>query len=500
MVLAFIILNNGIQAEFSLMTSSVVVNVPSIIGNTVVFSWRYAEPENSPFQSDSVIVRYEEEVDLSWEITSNIFCGLILPIIDAKTTVPLSIVLPAPMDGKTYAWWSRFHQFRRVQVGPESLEENPDRVPVPPDGIPDAEVAAGLLFGGGKDSLCTLGIMREVYAERKTHILRLVWGATESMRSQREALIKHSSLDILQDRFAHPVHMVATDLHSQLKESKDAKHADIALYWTTMLPLIKKHNISLMSFAYDCAESYTHRDGVSLKAKPFRRSRPETLIHIVDLYQRVLGRRFTIKNFSTSLSPVLNFRILCQLYQDLMPVLYMCEKPSAKWCYNCRKCFTYAIYSVYFDFEPLDFNLDYFLRKSPYVARLLESIETAGRNKDGNVCYVAGLSAGKHYLATCHILAQLDLASAEKRLSPEGFEIIKTLKAAFGSRSYPQFESFWMSAYDYESATLNNELDWPVRQKVLDLIARAGIPVLAESCIPGADKDIPVAYEFPTSA
>lgn len=433
-------------------------------------SVRFDVPDTTIFRNGGFDLHYSFDIEPSERGLLSMAVGLLAPIIARKFPGEVEIVLPQTIPHADALAWRQYHKLPpRIHLR-TAADTN---VPAPP--APSADSAVGLLYGGGKDSVAALTLAEELYPSSPKHLLRLHWSAQSPER--HKAAFENFALPRLREHVEFDYFSVASTMHAELVDRTDAASIHLARYLCSFIPYVEKLRPRYLCHGYDALEFH---------GSAYRRAHPQVLRYIDGVYRR-MGVPTTIRSLCFALPPKLNFGIVAKLRPELVPAMYMCESLDTRWCYRCRKCFTYGILCLAHGIEAEGFDLlRMFDPANPYMVRVageLADLAPGAPNQQllDLVAYPAHVQATSGW---GHEVAN----GARKMALPAGS--ISTLDRLFSTLqpiALPHMDKLWLQAAAYEGG--------PQFADALRAIADShGFELLESAPVTGHVKGAEVSY------
>lgn len=422
----------------------VLVEAPSIDGETVVFRWTQTEP--NPYQYENSFSFRYEGIDLtrfSPLLFHEIFLGLQLQVFAAYGK-PVEVVFPEPIPATTVAFWRTYHQAEQVTIGPIASFDayspwRSGRAPEP------GRKSFAVLFGGGKDSNLATCLLAECYGADEVVLFQYVSpffqseAEVERLERRQEALM----LGPAREALGVATQRAWTDYLAQHHRSHFAARPHLELYTLGLLPALLTWGVSLLATSIAWTSYPIRRlanGGVWFR---FANSRPETLTTQRTHYRRVLGADIALTNLTLHFSTLTSYRVLAERYPAAFTRAIMCvgARPGERWCYQCAKCFDYARFGIACGMVDPRFDYDRLFARSGPVKDLVRYIESGvERTVFDNAPWQPVVSERNRYLLDCHAYYLTSPGLIADRLSTEGLANLLLLKAAFGNSAFPGFE------------------------------------------------------------
>jgi hypothetical protein len=422
----------------------VVVEKPSIDGETVVFRWSQSEP--NPFQyENSFFLRYEG-IDLarfSPFLFYEIFLGLQLNVFAAYGK-PVDVVLPEPIPYSTAAYWQAFHDAEHVTISPVSQEGSysawaAGNPPEPP------RRSIGVLFGGGKDSNLATCLLSESYGVDEVVLLQFVaptFAAAETaerVEQRQEALMLRPA----REHLGVATQRAWTDYMAQLHRCHFRVRPHLEFYTVGLLPAMLSWGISLCTTSLAWNSYPIRRLANDRYSFRYAKSRPEMLATQSTHYRRVFGADITLTNVDMHFSTFTSYRVLAERYPEAFTRIVMCltPGPGERWCYQCKKCGDYALFGLALGMIDPRFDYNRFFAGSKHVRKVVDYVERGvERSVYGNVPWHPSFSSRNRYLLNSHAVYGISPERIAGRLGAKALGNLLFLKAAFGNTAFPTYE------------------------------------------------------------
>jgi hypothetical protein len=467
------------------------VEPPAVAGDTVVLRWRQSAA--NPFQQvNEFFIRYEG-IDLaafSPELFYEVFLGLQLKVF-AAYRAPVELVFPTPVPRSTAAYWAAFHDAEHVTIAPiaEHVAYSPWRA-VPAPGRKTNPYA--VFFGGGKDSTLATCLLSELYGSDRVVLIQFVGplrvdpALTERIERRQESLMLRPARELL----GVATQRVWTDYQAQFRPEGYRARPHLELYTVGALPALLARGVALCTFCITWQSYSIDRDARGRPVYHYAKSRPEVTATQTTHYRRALGVDLTVADVSLPFSHLLAFRFLAERYPHALKQIVMCAQAGIdqRWCYRCLKCVEYALYSLYCGFVDDRFDYDRLFARSPFAHQLAAYAESGVElSPSGNAPWQPFFSLERHFLAICHVVANI---GREQDLPPLGRAAdanLMLLRALYGNRSFPQVEFIPAPTF----AHLGPDLGTRLRS-----LAAQHVTVVDELPGPHLAGNTPTAYDF----
>ncbi|MTI71475.1 MAG: hypothetical protein FH751_14610 [Firmicutes bacterium] len=435
------------------------VKWPEINKDTVRFFWSSNE-KNPLFKKNNFYFKYEglNIEKMPKEVFWNTFLSVMIPIFDLSKEDVL-FIFPESIPSFLAETWIDFHSAANITIFPLSdkkvnLNSN-SKVSKPKNS------KVGILFGGGKDSSYAFSVLSEIYGIENTLLISYVFGYNEKAIARVNKRRENMVLKPLKEELNVKVQRVISDIQASLKNPKDIYRTNIVLFTGTVLPVILKYDISLLTHSNEFISfttGYYDSNGSNVTKFNFRRSRPEYDNYLSERSNSFFKTNLSIKNINYFISGLVAFKLLAKRYPHVLKHILMCEtigNPNKKWCKNCDKCATYVLYSLYTGYEQGEIDIDYFFSESPYIKNILESTKNLEPNEDGNYPWHPSIG---YFGRFSNVMASIDPEDVRKRTSLKGFNNFMTIRKRYGNKKLPIYESLIIPAFEKISPPYAEEI------------------------------------------
>lgn len=345
-------------------TNFLYIQRPKIEGNIVYFSWNMDfDPKKS---TNDIYVDYYD-IDISavpMQVHYNTIIGLLLNhLID----LPLStIVITEDMISEEIAtFWTNYHDLQNVyfaNVGDMHFEKSVQS---------SKKGSVGILYGGGKDSYYALDILSRNSQIDKVNLISFVIPDShvnvKELEERRDKLI----LDAVSQKYTVDVIKIKTNARAIIK----GYHLE--LYFAPMGVLVWLNLFDYVTFSYEFCHYFI--PDASNENFGFKRSQVNYIQKISEFYSTHLSTRpLAIFNANQHMTELSSFGYLAAVNPDFYKTLVMCESTTdlnKKWCYSCTKCGEFTLFSMYYNLNQEDIDIDWFFGQSPWVLRAVENIK-----------------------------------------------------------------------------------------------------------------------------
>jgi hypothetical protein len=438
-----------------MLNHKVILHKPEWANNTIRFTWT-SEELDLLFRDNLnyIEIEYFEDFKFDLRIAYNQMMCLLFPILNEYVPGHIEVYFEDTLLSSDVEQWIKLRDLSSIIVMTDLDLGSGEAQLQPTESTTETETGdISLLYGGGKDSLAALSIFSRIYPKEKIHILRVHWS--------RQSPTKHRK--IFSEQVIQPLSKIfnvnyvecKSSLHRNLKNRKTAHAIGIHFYHGCLLQLYSKYQYRIVNYSYDAMEYFT-----SPKIG-YPSIRPEKAAETSKLFQN-LSINTDVRNISFGIPSFLHFDIIKSDHRNLIPLTYMCEDTNQKWCYNCRKCFTFGLFGlenaynsslIDFSYEKLFSQEGYFSQK---ILPLLQSnvqhgehglITAPKRNLFNPVlAYKAQFASFRHSLAQIDRTKLLNL----EILSPENIEKVDALSQIY-SQINLETRQLWVKALQFEA-------------------------------------------------
>lgn len=337
---------------------------PKVEGNIVYFSWNMDfDPKKS---TNDIYVDYYD-VDISavpMQVHYNTIIGLLLNhLID----LPISTVVITEdvVSEEIAAFWTNYHGLQNVyfaNVGHVHLEKSTQS---------STKGTVGILYGGGKDSYYALDILSKNSQINKVNLISFVIPDAhvnvKELEERRDKLI----LDAVSQKYTVDVIKIKTNARAIIK----GYHLE--LYFAPMGVLAWLNLFDYVTFSYEFCHYFIPNSPTENFG--FERSHVNYIQKVSEFYSTHLSTRpLAIFNANQHMTELSSFGYLAAVNPDFYKTLVMCESttdPNKKWCCSCTKCGEFTLFSMYYNLNQSDIDIDWFFSQSPWILRAIENIK-----------------------------------------------------------------------------------------------------------------------------
>ena len=461
------------------MNHKVTLLRPKFENNKIRFTWE-SDKLDSLFRDNLnyIEVEYYEDFHFDLRIAYNQMMCLLFPILNEYVPGSIEVHFEDILFRSDVERWIKLRDLSSIVVITDLALGSGNVQIHPTESTTRTETGdISLLYGGGKDSLAALSIFSRIYTKEKIHILRVHWS--------RQSPTKHR--EIFSEQVITPLSKIfnvnyvecTSSLHKNLRDRKTAHAIGIHFYHGCLLQLYSKYQFRIVNYSYDAMEYFT-----SPKIG-YPSIRPEKAAETSKLFQN-LSINTDVRNISFGIPSFLHFDIIKSDHRNLIPLTYMCEDTKQKWCYNCRKCFTFGLFGLENAYHPglIDFSYEkLFSQEGYFIKKILPLLETNAENGNHGLditpkknLYDPVLSYKAQFASFRHTLAKIDrtkLLNLEI-LSLENIEKMDVLCQMY-SQTNLETRQLWVKALQFEA-----ENDAP---QLLEFFSSIGIQLNHEESI-----------------
>lgn len=417
-----------------------------IAGDTIEFGWTQSRP--TPIRTrNGFFVRYEglDLARFSPQLFAEIFLGYTLKVF-AGYGEPVELRLPVAVPRPVVDFWRAYNDADRVTVGPVTEDEGYDPW-ARGESARGPRGSAAVFFGGGKDSMLTASLLRELRGPERVVLIQFVAPlmpspdlAVRLEQRQHKLMLEpaHASLGVATQR-------VFTDYQATFAPEEANRRPHLELYTLGSLPVMLDRGVDFASLSAPWSNHPIHLRPNGAVQFVYRRSRPETLAAQSAHHRRVLGRELIITNLNLVFSEFSTVAILAERYPEAYRHIVMCTngRPRQRWCFRCMKCGTYALNGLALGLVDERFDYDRLFAVSNYVRALVAIAESGEElDADGNAPYHDILCAESSFRGMAHAIARVDPALIADRLSEEAFTNLMTIISLYGNRTFPVVDGY----------------------------------------------------------
>ncbi|WP_078429732.1 hypothetical protein [Alkalihalobacterium alkalinitrilicum] len=432
---------------------------PKIDNDTVKFSWNFSF-DNNVFRKNEFYIKYDgfNITDIDFSVFYEVFLGLMTPVLK-ETKREYLILLPESISNTSVNFWLSYNEAENIKVFPVE-----DKQPEKTYSNFEGKDEIGILFGGGKDSLFTYNLYKEIFGTENISVISFVFPMDHSNLKKLDQRREKFALNhIANDGVT--VRKIYTDFRSIFKIYSYFNHLHTQLYYLMSFPLYLKTDMSYLTYSYEFTH-YWNKDHNGKEYFHFKKSRPEFDDLVSNYLHQRLGKPFKVFNSNYYISETLAFKIINDRYKRVEDVM-MCEAvvdPEEKWCGQCYKCGEFVIYSLANKYENKELDIDAFLNNSKFINKIINQVEenNYATNKEGNIIWFEGLVSHIHYMSLCHIVNSIDVDFWSTKLSEKAILNLSKIKSWFGNKNYEILDSFILEAL--------KKLNLPFEDKIIKIM------------------------------
>jgi hypothetical protein len=383
------------------------------------------------------------------ELLIEVLLSLQLPVWAAMAE-EVEVRLPFPIPGVVARWWLAYHDIGHVTIGPLT-----DRTSYRPWTAAAVDLPAprpvGVTFGAGKDSTLAYEALAETYGRDQVLLFHAIHPFSTRERAKRRAA-KRSRTLLLAPALSRgaEVQLLVTDFMANLVPGKPARPG-VNLYVTAGLPALLHRGCEVVTVSYTAAGYWVRDAPGGLRQWGNRRNRPEALAALGHYYSRVLGHDLRPCTTHYPISEYVSFKTLLRRYPEAFEGIVMCMRADtnkARWCYDCKKCFEYAVFGLSLGRADPTFDFDALFGRSSYVRSLVTHVEGSRPDALGRARWAAVVGTRTHFAALCHALYLTDSALLDGRLGATATRHLAVLRAGFGATPFPAVDVIHRAAVD----------------------------------------------------
>lgn len=407
---------------------------PIIGDGSIRFSWESSALDTLfRDQLNYVEFEYHNSVELNLETSYHQLMCLFFPLLHGGIGGDVHVIFEDPLDAEAVAHWIQLRGSTSVTVGSKTFQgKSPTHVSGPAKGV-------ALLYGGGKDSLGALSVFSNAWPDRELSLLRVHW-SKQSVERHR-SIFNTEVIARLRKSFDFNYLECSSTFHRNLVDRKSAHHVGLSFYHACMLPYYRTYHFEAVNYSYDALEFHTtpSQGYVSLRPEAARQT---------SMILDALGMKTKIRNISFGIPSFLHFDIVKLTNAKNLAMMYMCEDTRSRWCYNCRKCFTFALLGLEAGMkeEDLEFAYSSLLGPSGYITtNILPLLEKSHGEYSPKLAYKAQFSSFQH------VLSHLDPSELKSLgiVDEEFIDVITKLRALYAS-IHPLTRQIWSKAVRFE--------------------------------------------------
>lgn len=429
------------------------VGYPVVHHDTVSFAWH--SDKDIPFlKQESFYVKYEgmNIENLKREVLWQVFLSTMVPVFNLCEE-KVELIFPSCIPMSLAETWINYNTALNVDISPLSKITNIN-IDTPND--EQGKTKVGLLFGGGKDSTCAFSMLSEIYGIENTVLISYAAPITGSPRALKDQRRERLLLDPLRKELNVKIQKVITNIRAIMVDRVTSKHIHIALFVGPALPIILHYNLNILTFSLEFNTFFTSYHNTGERKFYYMRSRPEFCSYISERTNKLFGTDFILIDPNFSFSILVAIKILANRYPHMLKHLLMCEStdnPNEKWCYNCTKCATMALYCLCYLKGETFIDVSRVLTENKYIKKALKE--------------------GKLLNALSNMVADIDPEYVKEKVPEEAYKNFMALREKFSHEKNPCFDSFLLPAFEKQN------LPKPLSEKLKNIITQY-CPTLTE--------------------
>lgn len=434
------------------MHTRIKINRPIFEESKIKFTWESSKLD-SLFRNGLNFIEIEYYEDLKFDLRTsyNQAICLLFPIIEKSITGTKEVIFEDTQIGEDIQNWIDLREFQTISISSEVVFGSIELEKASKESKSGNRIA--LLYGGGKDSLGALSVFSNLYPDEAINLLRVHW-SKQSVRRHREIFHKEVFIPIEKKVNVNLVECSST-LHFNLLKRETAHSIGIHFYHGCFLPLYEKYQFKIINYSYDAMEFYTKPGLGYVSIRPEKARQTSSLLASLSI-------KSELRNISFGIPSFLHFDIIKSDNRRLLNLTYMCEDTKNKWCYNCRKCFTFGILGLEhgLNAEEIGFSYsDLFAEKGyihnkviPLLERQLEPSSGEIVKMPGSKFYDPILSYKLQFSSLKHSLSQIDveMLSNNEVLSQENIELLELICNLYAEKC-PESRMIWEEAVKFEA-------------------------------------------------
>tara|TARA_B110000305_G_scaffold227894_1_gene277044 strand:- start:824 stop:2233 length:1410 start_codon:yes stop_codon:yes gene_type:complete len=445
----------------------VLFDIPDISGNTIRFSWTSSHLSDLFRKGkDFVEFEYHQKVELNPMIAYNQLYAIFFPILHSAIHGNIDVGFAEALPRDQIQLWKNIRDSDSVNIVSEMIDNNFGLKEVSNESR-DGGIA--LLYGGGKDSLGALSLYSRMYPTEEINLLRIHWSRQSISRHRK--IFNESVIDPLKEKIKLNYLECSSTLHINLKDRKTAHHVGINFHHACCLPYYADNRFRIVNYSYDALEFFTS------PTKGYPSIRPEKANQMTNILRK-LEIPTSIRNISFGIPSFSHFDIILSDERNLIPLTYMCEDTNERWCYNCRKCFTFGLMCLEAQLSSANSGIDYvrlFSSTEYFGGKVLPILELQNDKYSSILAYEHQFSSFRHLLSNVkpnelvknNILSQNDASKLISLVELYALEIpvtrtvwsraIQFEDPEYFSKTLEQIQQIGISIFDGSHLTLNNK-------------------------------------------
>lgn len=407
---------------------------PTIADGLIRFSWE--SPALDTLFRDRlnyVEFDYHNPVEINLETSYHQLMCLFFPLLHGGIGGNVDVFFEDPVDAEAVEHWIQLRTSTSVTVGSQTFQRKS------PISVFSQAKGTALLYGGGKDSLGALSVYSNAWPDRELSLLRVHW-SKQSVERHR-SIFNAEVISRLRNSFEFNYLECSSTFHRNLIDRKSAHHVGLSFYHACMLPYYRSYHYESVNYSYDALEFHTTPSLGYASLRPEAARQTSTILD-------TLGIKTKVRNISFGIPSFLHFDIVKLTNPKNLPLMYMCEDTRSRWCYNCRKCFTFALLGLESGLKEQDIEFEYssLLGPSGYITtNILPLLEKSQGEYSPKLAYKAQFSSFQH------VLSHLDPSELKSLgiINNEFKDVITKLRALYAS-NHPLSRQIWSKAVRFE--------------------------------------------------
>ncbi|WP_179108096.1 hypothetical protein, partial [Rodentibacter ratti] len=219
----------------------------------------------------------------------------------------------------------------------------------------------------------------------------------------------------------------------------------LELYFAPLGVLIWLNLFNYITFSYEYCHYFipdanNHNFG-------FERSQISYMNKISFYYSKEISSiPLSIFNANQHLSELSSFGYLAKKNKTFYKTLLMCESTvevNTKWCCSCTKCAEFVLFSMYYDIEQKDINLDYFFKESGWIQKVMLNIHNKKRGS-----FFTGLTFHLHFDSFRFVLNKLSNKIRNYLTDPIAIDNFHQLSNFFDESTISNEDAFYFDVLE----------------------------------------------------
>ncbi|MCK9045379.1 hypothetical protein MY905_01570 [Haemophilus influenzae] len=374
------------------VTNFLYIKRPIIEGNKVLFDWNI-DYDNDISPNSIYIDYYDLDIsEVPLQVHYNTIIGLLLNKL-RNSQIDTIVVTEDCISQEIVKFWLSYHSLSNVyfaNIGDISLGKS--YYSTKPGSV-------GILYGGGKDSYYTLDILSRNNYIKQVNIISFVIPDSHVNVKQLEERRDNLILKPISDKYDINIIKIKTDARVVIK----GYHLE--LYFAPLGVLAWLNKFEFVTFSYEYCHYFTHIEKQATFG--FERSQISYLKALSKFYSEYFSENnLTIFNANQHLSELSSFGYLVKTNPKFYQTLVMCEatvEKDKKWCCSCTKCAEFTLFSLFYNLEQSDIDVDWFFSESPWINKIIKELE----NQSEKGKFIKGLTFTLHFDSFKFVITKL---------------------------------------------------------------------------------------------